>query len=1585
MSKSNTGKKTQKKSEELTYKQFKQQQEDDPLVRFIITGCTLFVDQPDFSPNTTHLQKIISDKAEIKAKRIKSLEFIYQNRAIEVIFYESDQEAISGAITSLKTHAMTQDDFKNITVLSESYWHAMMSQKEYKKARLQEIKRLEDCIFKLGCTLKASKYETITNRTSDVWIMSLCTLNRSLTKEVVKLRLKSKINQILQNQDTEDLIIDPGMISDVSDVEQAISAFKDLVGQPQTTKSTPDETNTAAREPLELSKTYYIDGKEFKLPADLDITVGQIIGTKPMRFGIYNLSNEIDVNAPFVHGDSLVIVTEEIDKFNIDISIGNEIGLLNAPKGILIHHLIPNWTGWNVMVNGKPYSKEKSFRILKSIELKEVNEMTGYCDFFFISFLLEFVFRFARFRIITALCVICWMPQVASKPFYIQFNNQRTNLHLRQAGTVLDVLVSMLSRGNPYGEFTDSKGNSIPLSTPLTKAPSHLRLIQNQAVANDISTSNDLTLRVAALNIHGIDKKSALLNEFIIRQGIHLLFFSEGKVKHNHHFPRNFKYYNIHNGKYGCGIVYNPSLLPECELNVIEANDVFICLAVKDTRLLFIYRPPANTCMDYYQKHIKNLITENTLVFGDANIDPDRDTTDIDKQAFLDSLNLDNLTLFDVPNNLGHTYMNSRGHTSSVDLVFYNLEANYRITHSQFVSTVPYLSDHECIILDIELQEEPICILGKRPKWNVGKFKDENNVLIFQNEVNVNVFRNDNEFYTLCNQMKSSTDAQQRQDFSNKIFDTIVSAFHQAGEIAISKTKKHHFISNLELAKAAEASLMGKDDLADKILKESRKNNIKQFNNNRNNLSSSEMLKNVSHHVRRKAHPGVTLDCFRTNEYLAELNKWNMEDTPIQPTDAINNFTPSLVVTVDSLRELISKLPAGKSPGDDEVINEFLIYSPDSILNWIAIAFNVALETGITPYTFHDNLIIAIYKGGGRLHRLMLKKLYERFLKPQAMPFLNSGPKQFAYKKGVGTADAASAADLFIKSIPAKIRRLYDIYKLDVDGAFDNIEHRAIELFFDKSDMEPYLKNALKNLVINQSVQLCIGSNRSAKKFIRRGIIQGSVLSPMIFTALVYSATKDIVIKDGTYIWYADDLLIICPKNQTKSVNDSYKRALLKIGLAFNPDKTEFIQDKYVRYLGYMMNWDGLNKDQQIKKNLSKCREKIRQLARSGVFRNSLKHGHLLRALSSFILPKLEYGLQLFEPTQTHAEKCASFLSNCVRKFCGVASYAPTEDIESLYGISFFMDRWLLIRARELNRVAAFNNNFDAFIYEPPAKMKFSLDKDFYNLLTPMPYLYRFARRNYPNNKGHDCTKCNKRHKHVNQIYKCRLRDVEITEPKCDKETLKIQFERFSGVINEIQSKLNQKQVCIYSDASNHSRFESTAGIVIIRKHNVEFQSYNLSGIDPTSSTRAEIAAICAALKNTIGFKREIFCDSTNAIKAFDEYVKNVVPKNKISSVDLIVQTRNLLQDTVFTKVKGHDKEDLYNLNHLADALTHVHSDSEAVDLEFRSNINLFERVEARLTDCFRIHDMKDILKGSHRTRNAYFAKIAALHQFLLS
>ena len=113
----------------------------------------------------------------------------------------------------------------------------------------------------------------------------------------------------------------------------------------------------------------------------------------------------------------------------------------------------------------------------------------------------------------------------------------------------------------------------------------------------------------------------------------------------------------------------------------------------------------------------------------------------------------------------------------------------------------------------------------------------------------------------------------------------------------------------------------------------------------------------------KKTFNDTSLEVF--HDHFTKLNQAEIDETEINIPE--ENMDPLLHehVTTDEMLKVVRTLKNNKSSGNDQILNEFLKYSPPKIIDTIVRLFNVILDTGIFPKQWSVGIIKPLYKNTG--------------------------------------------------------------------------------------------------------------------------------------------------------------------------------------------------------------------------------------------------------------------------------------------------------------------------------------------------------------------------------------------------------------------------------------------------------------------------------------------------------------------------------------------------------------------------------------------------------------------------------------------
>ena len=205
----------------------------------------------------------------------------------------------------------------------------------------------------------------------------------------------------------------------------------------------------------------------------------------------------------------------------------------------------------------------------------------------------------------------------------------------------------------------------------------------------------------------------------------------------------------------------------------------------------------------------------------------------------------------------------------------------------------------------------------------------------------------------------------------------------------------------------------------------------------------------------KKTFNDISLEVFP--DHFKKFNQAEIDETEINIPE--ENLDPLFNdhVTTDEMFKLVRTLKNNKSSGNDQVLNEFLNYSPPKIIDMIVRLFNVILDTGIFPEQWSVGIIKPLYKNTGAKDNpnnyrgitilSCLGKLFANFLNSRLTHFVEGnqtiGSEQAGFRSGFSTTDHMFVLKSLIDIYLSKRKRLYCCY-IDYSKAFDTISRSEL-------------------------------------------------------------------------------------------------------------------------------------------------------------------------------------------------------------------------------------------------------------------------------------------------------------------------------------------------------------------------------------------------------------------------------------------------------------------------------------------------------------------------------------------------------------
>ena len=148
----------------------------------------------------------------------------------------------------------------------------------------------------------------------------------------------------------------------------------------------------------------------------------------------------------------------------------------------------------------------------------------------------------------------------------------------------------------------------------------------------------------------------------------------------------------------------------------------------------------------------------------------------------------------------------------------------------------------------------------------------------------------------------------------------------------------------------------------------------------------------------------------------------------------------------------IKLLKTGKSPGNDDILNEFLLAAPPNMIEHLTKFFNIILDQESIPYEWRDAIVVPIHKKGavelpGNYRGISLLssvyKLFTGIIQKRLNKWLIDNrllpEEQAGFHSGYSTTDHIFVLDSLIqKQLAVKRGKLY-VFFVDFSKAFDMV------------------------------------------------------------------------------------------------------------------------------------------------------------------------------------------------------------------------------------------------------------------------------------------------------------------------------------------------------------------------------------------------------------------------------------------------------------------------------------------------------------------------------------------------------------------
>ena len=394
---------------------------------------------------------------------------------------------------------------------------------------------------------------------------------------------------------------------------------------------------------------------------------------------------------------------------------------------------------------------------------------------------------------------------------------------------------------------------------------------------------------------------------------------------------------------------------------------------------------------------------------------------------------------------------------------------------------------------------------------------------------------------------------------------------------------------------------------------------------------------------------------------------------------------------------LISCLAADKSPGLDEIPASIWKIISDDAKSVITELINEMIRTDVFPDELKKAAIVPLHKKGDKSdpknYRQIsilsaISKVFEKVLLTQLEEFLEKyhvlDRLQFGFRTGKGCHDAVAFA-LHKASNEIDKSNGMVLLSLDIAAAFDNVSHDILLQKMEYLGIRCKSNNLMRSYLTNRLQCVRLKDIKSELGEIRRGVPQGSLLGPLLFSIMMND-----LMNIGTcteIVKYADDALVLFT---ISSGDDNVRRLQIllneifefyydndlilnssksqylcfgkpeKDGIEFMLNSAGFHKCTSIKYLGIAIN-DDLNMSSHVGNVTTKLSQANGVLSK---IRNTLPVPVLLRFYFGHLHSHLTYCSFVFlRCTKTEISRLQKLQNRALKLIFDLPTTHPTVDL----------------------------------------------------------------------------------------------------------------------------------------------------------------------------------------------------------------------------------------------------------------------------------------------------------------------------------